>query len=149
MIRFVSSSFNNRCLSVSIRGSTLLARIFFFFLDVRAAFSTGKAGPHSFGSPIQAVVVIRAGEIADPFALLAHHRIRGVLIHSLGLNGLSSSAFFLRHEQKLLIYTPSPTGSAQNNNAKSRYGKSRASLLCCKPIIIFYIQNLTRSKLFI
>ena len=108
------------------------ARIFFFFLDVRAAFSTGKAAPHSFGSPIEAVVVIRAGEIAHPFALLAHHRIRGVLIHSLGLSGLSSSAFFLRHEHILLIYTPSPTGSAQNNNAKSCYCKSRASLLCCK-----------------
>jgi hypothetical protein len=77
--------------------------IIFFFLDVRTAFSTGKPAPHPFGGLIQATVVMRAGEIADPLALLAHHGIGSVLIHSLGLNELSSRTFFLRHEYKLLV----------------------------------------------
>ncbi len=123
-----------RSVSAFIGGSALIV---FFFLYVRTAFSTGKSAPHPFGSLIQAIVVIRAGEIAYTLALLAHHGIGSVLIHSFGLNELSSRTFFLRHEYKLLI-TPRPEAA---RGKKCKFSVDR--LFFSNPIIIFYVRNLT------
>jgi hypothetical protein len=70
---------------------------FFLFLNIRGTFPAREPAPHALGSPIQAVIVVWAGKIANSFTFLAHHGVRTVLVRSLRLDGLASYTFFLCH----------------------------------------------------